>query len=53
MQQRCDRLNGQLTLQSQPGQGSCILIQIPITPPDREFAPWLFNQSGDGTVEIF
>jgi PAS domain S-box-containing protein len=32
MQQRCDRLNGQLTLQSQPGQGSCILIQIPLTP---------------------
>jgi two-component system, NarL family, sensor kinase len=32
MQQRCDRLNGQLTLQSQPGQGSCISIQIPLTP---------------------
>jgi PAS domain S-box-containing protein len=33
MQQRCDRLNGQLTLHSQPGQGSCILIHIPLTPP--------------------
>jgi two-component system, NarL family, sensor kinase len=33
MQQRCDRLSGQLTFQSQPGQGSCILIQIPLTPP--------------------
>lgn len=33
MQQRCDRLSGQFTLQSQPGQGACVLIQIPLTPP--------------------
>jgi two-component system, NarL family, sensor kinase len=33
MQQRCDRLSGQFTIQSQPGQGTCTLIQIPLTPP--------------------
>ena len=32
MQQRCDRLGGQFTIQSQAGQGTCILIQIPFTP---------------------
>lgn len=31
MQQRCDRLGGQLTLHSQPGRGTNILIQIPLT----------------------
>lgn len=31
MQQRCDRLGGKFTLHSQPGQGTCILIQIPLT----------------------
>ena len=33
MQQRCARLGGQFTLHSQPGQGTCILVQIPITSP--------------------
>ncbi|MEH2411140.1 PAS domain S-box protein [Nostoc sp.] len=33
MQQRCDRLGGKFTLRSQPGQGTCILIQIPLTCP--------------------
>lgn len=33
MQQRCDRLGGQFTLRSQPGQGTCILIQTPLTSP--------------------
>ena len=31
MQQRCDRLRGQFMLRSQPGEGTCILIQIPFT----------------------
>lgn len=31
MQQRCDRLGGRFTLCSQPGQGTCIQIQIPFT----------------------
>ena len=31
MQQRCDRLGGQFTIRSQPGQGTCILVQIPLT----------------------
>ena len=31
MQQRCDRLGGQLTFQSQPEQGTGILVQIPLT----------------------
>ena len=31
MQQRCDRLGGRFTLNSQPGQGTRILIQIPFT----------------------
>lgn len=31
MQQRCDRLGGQLTFQSQPEQGTCILAQITFT----------------------
>lgn len=33
MQQRCDRLGGQFTLRSHPGQGTGILIQIPLTSP--------------------
>ncbi len=33
MQQRCDRLGGQLTFQSQPEQGTCILAQISLTSP--------------------
>ncbi|MEH2182259.1 AAA family ATPase [Nostoc sp.] len=31
IQQRCDRLGGKFSLRSQPGQGTCILIQIPFT----------------------
>ncbi|MDF5729492.1 MAG: GAF domain-containing protein, partial [Rhizonema sp. PD38] len=31
IQQRCDRLGGEFSLHSQPGQGTCILIQIPFT----------------------
>ena len=31
MQQRCERLGGQLTFKSQPEQGTCILVQIPLT----------------------
>lgn len=31
MQQRCDRLGGQFTLYSQPGRGTCILVEIPFT----------------------
>ena len=31
MQQRCDRLGGQLTFQSQPDRGTGILVQIPLT----------------------
>ena len=31
MQQRCERLGGQLTFQSQPKQGTCILVQISLT----------------------
>ncbi len=31
MRQRCDRLGGQFTLRSSPEQGTCILVQIPLT----------------------
>lgn len=33
IQQRCDRLGGELTLRSQLGQGTSILIQTPLTLP--------------------
>ncbi|WP_319418694.1 sensor histidine kinase [Pleurocapsa sp. FMAR1] len=33
MQQRCDRLGGQFALHSQPEQGTCIIVQIPLTSP--------------------
>ena len=31
IQQRCDRLGGQLMLRSQPGEGTCITVRVPLS----------------------
>jgi signal transduction histidine kinase len=36
MQQRCDRLDGLLTITSQPGNGTEITVEVPIIPPENQ-----------------